>query len=215
MRLSLSRATSIPQPFHVDEAAGAASIFGSLCASGWHTVSASMRALVDYREGLRAAARARGETPPPPGLGLGVRNLRWSAPVRPGDEIAFTFETLSARVTRRPEWGVVTGGMACVNQDGREVCSYTMLVADGPSAPSLNALGRLRHAHGRASGDEAAQANAVVRRVFVGLKADLDQRVGAIFLGLAGEGAQHSAAVGFARLPFGAAPRSERFDATD
>ena len=120
-----------PQPFHVDEAAGAASIFGSLCASGWHTVSASMRVLIDYREGLRAAARLRGETPPPPGLGLGVRNLRWSAPVRPGDEIVFTFETLSARVTRRPEWGVVTGGMACVNQDGREVCSYTMLAQMG------------------------------------------------------------------------------------
>src|SRR5438067_686230 len=26
-----------PQPFHVDEAAGRRSIFGNLCASGWHT----------------------------------------------------------------------------------------------------------------------------------------------------------------------------------
>jgi acyl dehydratase len=125
-----------PQPFHVDEAAGAASIFGSLCASGWHTVSASMRVLIDYREGLHAAARARGEVLPALGLGLGVRNLRWSAPVRPNDEIVFTFEVLSARATRRPEWGVVTAGMACVNQDGREVCSYTLLsqVARRPQA---------------------------------------------------------------------------------
>ena len=51
-----------PQPFHLDEVAAAASLFGGLCASGWHTVSASMRVLIDYREGLRAAARARGES---------------------------------------------------------------------------------------------------------------------------------------------------------
>jgi acyl dehydratase len=116
-----------PQPFHLDEAAAAKSIFGGLCASGWHTVSASMRVLVDYRDGLRAAAQARGETLPPFGLGAGVRDLRWLAPVRPGDEIVFTFAVLSSRLTRRPEWGLVTGGMSGVNQDGREVCSYKLM----------------------------------------------------------------------------------------
>lgn len=125
-----------PQPFHLDEAAAAKSIFGGLCASGWHTVSASMRVLVDYRDGLLAAARARGEALPAAGLGVGARNLRWSAPVRPGDEIAFTFEVLSARVTKRPEWGLLTGAIACVNQDGREVCSYALIsqIARRPQA---------------------------------------------------------------------------------
>src|SRR5580704_3742221 len=88
-----------PQPFHLDEAAAAASIFGGLCASGWHTVSASMRVLVDYREGLRAAARARGQTPPSLGLGAGVRELRWKMPVRPDDVIAFTFAVEAKRDT--------------------------------------------------------------------------------------------------------------------
>jgi acyl dehydratase len=116
-----------PQPFHLDEVAAAASLFGGLCASGWHTVSASMRVLIDYREGLRAAARARGDAIPPLGLGAGVRELRWKLPVRPDDVIAFTFAVQATRGTRRPEWGLVTGAVTGANQDGREVCSYSLL----------------------------------------------------------------------------------------
>ena len=36
-----------PQPFHLDEAAAKASIFGGLAASGWHTAAVAMRLLVD------------------------------------------------------------------------------------------------------------------------------------------------------------------------
>jgi acyl dehydratase len=36
-----------PQPFHQDEAAGRASVFGRLAASGWHTGALSMRLLVE------------------------------------------------------------------------------------------------------------------------------------------------------------------------
>ena len=35
-----------PQPFHLDNAAGEASIFEGLAASGWHTAAVSMRLLV-------------------------------------------------------------------------------------------------------------------------------------------------------------------------
>ncbi|THD49358.1 MAG: dehydratase [Bradyrhizobium sp.] len=116
-----------PQPFHLDEAAGAASIFSSLAASGWHTASAAMRALVDYRETLRTEALARGETPPPRGLEAGVRQLRWSAPVRPGDELAFSFEVVSKAETVEPQWGLVACRVTGINQDGREACSYILL----------------------------------------------------------------------------------------
>ena len=116
-----------PQPFHLDEAAAAASIFGGLCASGWHTVSAAMRQLVDYRAAARNAAAARGEPLPPLGLGAGVRDLRWLLPVRPDDVVTFTYEVQSKRVTRRPEWGLVAGRIVGVNQDGREVCALTIL----------------------------------------------------------------------------------------
>jgi acyl dehydratase len=36
-----------PQPFHVDEEAGKASIFGALAASGWFTAALWMRAYAD------------------------------------------------------------------------------------------------------------------------------------------------------------------------
>ena len=38
-----------PQPFHLDEAAAAQSLFGALCASGWHTACMWMRLAVEYR----------------------------------------------------------------------------------------------------------------------------------------------------------------------
>ena len=44
-----------PQPFHLDEAAAAASIYGGLIASGWHTVCVFMRL---YADGLLARAAA-------------------------------------------------------------------------------------------------------------------------------------------------------------
>ena len=36
-----------PQPWHLDEAAGKASILGGLAASGWHTCAMLMRMLID------------------------------------------------------------------------------------------------------------------------------------------------------------------------
>lgn len=113
-----------PQPFHLDEAAGAASMFGSLCASGWHTASVCMRLFVDFLAAQRAASAARGERLPDMGLGTGVRNLRWSAPVRPGDVVSYSVRVESMRDTRRPQWGGVGFISTGVDQSGREVISY-------------------------------------------------------------------------------------------
>ncbi|MDG5778282.1 MaoC/PaaZ C-terminal domain-containing protein [Haloarculaceae archaeon H-GB2-1] len=66
-----------PQPFHVDEAAAEASPFGGLVASGWHTASMTMRVLVDEHFSEAASHGA-----------LGVDELQWREPVRPGDVLA-------------------------------------------------------------------------------------------------------------------------------
>ncbi len=113
-----------PQPFHLDDAAGAASLFGSLCASGWHTASVCMRLVVDFREAQRAAAAARGEALPTRGVGLGVRDLRWISPVRPGDVVTYSVRVESMRETKRPQWGVIGFQATGVDQSGREVLSY-------------------------------------------------------------------------------------------
>jgi acyl dehydratase len=113
-----------PQPFHIDEAAGAASLFGSLCASGWHTASVAMRLIVDFMAAQRAAATARGEALPPIGVGAGVRDLRWTAPVRPGDTISYSMRIETLRETRRPQWGRVGFVVTGVDQTERQVISY-------------------------------------------------------------------------------------------
>lgn len=73
-----------PQPMHLDEAAASESMFGGLVASGWHTASATMRMLVDdYIGDSRVLGAA------------GVDELRWTAPVRPGDELSVELEVLA------------------------------------------------------------------------------------------------------------------------
>src|SRR5580698_11158540 len=65
-----------PQPFHLDAEAAKASPFGGLIASGWHLASLAMKICV--------GARSYGETPV---VGIGVDELRWHVPVRPGDVV--------------------------------------------------------------------------------------------------------------------------------
>ncbi len=86
-----------PQPFHVDEEAAKASLFGGLAASGWFTAGLWMRLYVD--QVLNNAAS----------LGSpGGEEVAWPAPVFAGDELRASMEILDARVSRtRPGLGLV------------------------------------------------------------------------------------------------------------
>ncbi|HVL84957.1 MAG TPA: MaoC family dehydratase [Pseudonocardia sp.] len=87
-----------PQPFHVDEDAGRASIFGRLAASGWFTAGLWMRAYVD---GVLTRAHSLGSP--------GGDEIAWPAPVFAGDQLHATMEVLDARRSRsRPGLGLVT-----------------------------------------------------------------------------------------------------------
>ena len=63
-----------PQPFHLDETAAEKTLLKGLAASGWHTAAISMSLIVKIRP-----------FGPQPLMGLGVDDLRWMTPVRPGD----------------------------------------------------------------------------------------------------------------------------------
>ena len=98
-----------PQPFHLDEEAAAATHFGRISASGWHTCAMTMRMLVDNMKTHRQA-----------GLGSpGVDDLRWLRPVYPGDTLRCETELLEKRRSRsRPEMGVFKSRCRTINQDG-------------------------------------------------------------------------------------------------
>jgi acyl dehydratase len=100
-----------PQPFHVDAAAAAASPFGGLIASGWHTAAIYMGLFV--RSELLASAS----------LGSpGVENLRWLAPVRPGDVLTGRSRVVEARPSEtNPSRGTIVGEHELVNQRGEIV----------------------------------------------------------------------------------------------
>ena len=103
-----------PQPFHLDEAAARHSIFGGLCASGWHTLAVTMRLLLDS------------ELKPAGGLiGAGMDECRWPRPVRPDDELRVACEVIEVRRSNaRPEQGLIKLRTTTFNQNGEAVLVY-------------------------------------------------------------------------------------------
>ena len=98
-----------PQPFHVDAELAKGSVFGGLCASGWHTASAWMKCNVesDRKAGARAweGPGAQPEFGPSPGF----RNLKWLKPVFAGETVRFTRKVLNQRpLASRPGWHIMT-----------------------------------------------------------------------------------------------------------
>lgn len=108
-----------PQPQHLDEEAAAASQFGRLVASGWHTAAVSMRLFIS--DALPPIAGG--------GQGAGLDALAWPRPVRPGDELHVEAEVLAVRPSRsRPDKGLVTIRVTTANQDGEAVQTVTHTV---------------------------------------------------------------------------------------
>ena len=97
-----------PQDMHTHASEG-------LIASGWHTAALVMRLLVD--------SHPLGSTPL---LGLGVEDLRWPSPVRPGDVIKAETEVLSiVRSRSKPDQGIVRLKVTARNQHGEVVYLVT------------------------------------------------------------------------------------------
>ena len=107
-----------PQPFHLDEGAGADTIFGGLVASGWHTAAVAMRLIVDSDLGLRAR-----------GAGLAVESMRWPRPVRPGDVLRVEGSVIETRPSRsRADRGIVKFQTTVYNQRNETVLEATHVV---------------------------------------------------------------------------------------
>jgi acyl dehydratase len=96
-----------PQPFHLDDNAARASLFGGLAASGWHTAAITMKLIVTgpvrYAGGM---------------IGVGVE-LNWPTPTRPGDILQAESEVEAITPSRsRPNQGIVTVRTITRNQRG-------------------------------------------------------------------------------------------------
>ena len=103
-----------PQPYHLDEAAAERTLLKGLAASGWHTAAIAMRLAVELRP-----------FGPHPLLGFGVDDLRWPAPVRPGDVIHLEGEVIELTPSKTKPQGTVRVRWTAFNQHGVPVYTFT------------------------------------------------------------------------------------------
>jgi len=130
-----------PQPFHTEPEAARESMFGGLVASGWHTAAVTMRLLVEHVFEESGALGA-----------VGVDDLRWPTPVRPGDVLSVRTDVLGKESGYRPGVGLVRARVRTRNGNGDVVMSMVGRVlypmasetdrTDGPGASGTGGDGR-------------------------------------------------------------------------
>jgi acyl dehydratase len=111
-----------PQPFHTDPAAAQDSIFGGLVASGWHVCAIWMKLMVANRQRHLEKMKQRVAG----GVSPGFRDLKWLAPVRPGDTLHYySTNTEKVELKSRPAFGILRSHNEAINQDGVSVMTFT------------------------------------------------------------------------------------------
>lgn len=103
-----------PQPFHLDTSAAAASPYGGLIASGFQSLAICFRLFI--QSGLLTDSS----------LGSpGIDELRWLAPVRPGDTLHSEIEVLEVRPSKsKPDRRIARLRYQALNQRGEVVLSF-------------------------------------------------------------------------------------------
>jgi acyl dehydratase len=114
-----------PQPFHTDEEAAKASVFGGLCASGWHTTAAWMKLNLAHHGRAWDGPGPKPEFGPSPGF----KNLKWLKPVFAGETVTFTRRGLDHRpLATRPGWRMLTIHSEGFDSTGDKVIEFDSAV---------------------------------------------------------------------------------------
>src|SRR5262245_61515253 len=118
-----------PQPFHVDEDAAKRSVFGGLCASGWHTAATWMK--YNLAKGMETEGKrwtgpaALPEFGPSPGF----KNLKWPKPVYAGETITFPRRGVTHRpVSSRQGWRLLSIRAEAFDSTGDMVLEFESTV---------------------------------------------------------------------------------------
>ena len=109
-----------PQPMHLDDEAAKHSMLQGLAGSGWHLCAIMMRMMCD---GFLLRTACLGSP--------GVDEVRWLAPLRPGDDLTMDVEIIGSRVSAsKPERGFVQIATQVRNADGVPLLSsrFTIIV---------------------------------------------------------------------------------------
>jgi len=102
-----------PQPFHIDDNAAKASLFGGLIASSLHTLSACTRAVVEAQGNIAILS------------GVGMHEVKMSNPVRPDDVLTVNaWWTELQRSRSNPDRGFASIKCKVVNQKKEPIVEY-------------------------------------------------------------------------------------------
>jgi acyl dehydratase len=113
-----------PQPFHIDVEAARRSRWQGLIASGWQTCGFAMRLCVDaVLEGSNSIGSP------------GIDELRWTHPVRPGDDLTLIIRVLESRVSGSGTTGSVRWRWELHNQAEVQVLSLVATSLFGITKP--------------------------------------------------------------------------------
>lgn len=106
-----------PQPFHLDASAAANSPYGGLIASGFQSLAICFRLFI--QSGLLADSSMGSP---------GIDELRWLAPVRPGDTLHSEIEVLEVKPSSsKPDRGIARLRYNAVNQHQEAVLSFIVI----------------------------------------------------------------------------------------
>lgn len=105
-----------PQPYHLNAEAAENSIFGGLCASGWHVTAVMMRLLTDtFTAGDIDLLGSNG-----------VSNLRWRKPVLAGDSLSARIKVTDHEAASADSpFGYINCDVEVDNQSGNQVIALT------------------------------------------------------------------------------------------
>ena len=105
-----------PQPFHLDANAAAESPYGGLIASGFQSLAICFRLFI--QSGILAESSMGSP---------GIDELRWLAPVRPGDTLHCEVQVLEVRPSSsKPDRGIARLRYTAVNQRPEVVLSFVV-----------------------------------------------------------------------------------------
>ena len=115
-----------PQSMHIDKTFAAEGMFGELIASGFHTLSISFRLFYDMGYVVHSNI-----------IGLGLDDVRWTAPVRAGDTLRCRVAITALTPSRsKPDRGTMSFKATTLNQRDEEVLHYssTCILRNRPEA---------------------------------------------------------------------------------
>ena len=103
-----------PQPMHIDKSYADTGPFDGLIASGFQTLSLAFRLFYDL--GYLTHSNI---------IGVGLDEVRWTAPVRPGDTLRCRMEVLELKESRsKPDRGSMKFKITALNQHDVAVMNF-------------------------------------------------------------------------------------------